>query len=112
LFAETATATAQPSCTVQLGHAYKKTYTSLLVSILFNLQLAVAVAAQDHSVVCFNSKLFSTRWALLALQMLPSLGTREWLENDCDIILSYMCTRMATSNSTASQQQLLQQELI
>lgn len=88
----------------------QESYPSFLVAILLNLQLAVAVTAEDHRVVCLNSKLLPTRWALLALQVLPSLGTREWLEDDCDIILSYVCARTATSNPTASQQQLMQQQ--
>jgi hypothetical protein len=93
------TAVTSLTCTAQLIHAYTRTYASLLVPILFNFQLAVAVAAHDHGVVCFNSKLLSTPWALLALQMLPSLGTREWLEDDCDIILSYKCGRHGNINS-------------
>lgn len=60
----------------------------LLLSIPLYLELAVAVAAEDDSIVGLDSKLLPPSRPMLPLQVLPALGPRERLEDDGDIILS------------------------
>jgi hypothetical protein len=64
------------------------THHCFLLSILLDLQLAVAVAAQDDGVVGLNSKLLTPCWTLLPLQVLPPLCPWNRFENDGDIVLT------------------------
>lgn len=66
---------------------FPSTHRSFLVSILLNLQLAVAMAAQNHCVVVLDCQLCSCR-ALLPLIMLPTFGSRKGLQDYCHIILT------------------------
>lgn len=59
-----------------------------LVAVLLDLELAVAVAAQDEGVVVLHRQPPVARGALLQVQVLPALGARDGLENDGGVILT------------------------
>lgn len=70
----------------------------LLLSIPLYLELAVAVAAKDDSIVGLHSQLLAASRPLLPLQVLPALGPRERLEDDGDIVLSCLVVERETCN--------------